>query len=145
MNLTSSSEIQFAKIYTRKIKQIRDPKISEFNFKVLHLLLSCNKNLVIWRKQESKLCEICEQIEDIPHLLYNCVFAQEVWQFIQQQLKSNISLNMVIYGGENYVETYLISLISYIIYKHWLLCKINHEIRTWTSFKISLSKELKYI
>ena len=49
----SIHNIDFESVYTNKITHIKDLKIAEFNYKVLHNILPCNKNLKIWGKQLS--------------------------------------------------------------------------------------------
>ena len=142
--LAPTSEIDLSKIYMRKIKHIQDPKISEFNYKVLHLILPCNMNLFRWGKQESDICDLCGEKEDIPHLIYYCHHAKRVWVKISQAIQKDINLNKIVYGVDIQNETYTISFISYLLYKHWLLKKKECKLRTWTSLQILMIKELNY-
>ena len=66
----------FEKAYLLKVLRIKDKKISEMNFKILHNILPCNKNLNLWKKSNSVNCTICSQEETIEHLLYSCHYAQ---------------------------------------------------------------------
>ena len=66
------------KEYTLKIVHIKDKKISEINFKILHNILPCNKNVLSWKKSNSKYCTVCSQEKRIEHLLYNCGYVQSI-------------------------------------------------------------------
>ena len=72
----------FDNIYTRKVKRIKDKKMSEFNFKILNNILPCNMNLLKWKRKDSDLCSLCNVPEDIPHMLYYCKCARSIWDAI---------------------------------------------------------------
>ena len=64
-------------------------KLKEFNFKVLHGTLACNKNLKNWKIRLNDICDVCNQIQTIEHLLYNCHYVNYVkpgvkplWQIV---------------------------------------------------------------
>ena len=44
--------IDFVNVYLHKIKLMADRKLAEFNFKVLHLILTCGLNLKRWGKDD---------------------------------------------------------------------------------------------
>ena len=62
-------------VYLHKIKLMADRKPAEFNFKALHLILTCGPNLKKWRKGDNGLCKICNVTHDISHLLFFCAKA----------------------------------------------------------------------
>ena len=83
-----------------KMINIKDKKIAEFNYKVLHNILPCNVNLVRWKKAENKKCMFCKEDEDIPHLLFNCMYAQTIWKKLKNDCNFNVSLediDLIIY------------------------------------------------
>jgi hypothetical protein len=43
-NTLKMNDIDFNMVYTKKVKLLKELKIREFNYKVLHLILVCNKN-----------------------------------------------------------------------------------------------------
>ena len=75
--------IAFDQVYTRKIKRIKEKKLSEFNYKVLHNILPCKRNLKIWGKTNQDTCDVCRDIQDIKHLLFECQHARKIWHLIE--------------------------------------------------------------
>ena len=119
------------KAYTLKIVHIKDKKISEMNFKILHNILPCNKNLLLWKKSNSKYCTVCSQEETIEHLLYNCEYAQSIWKDVKDAMNIEVSLIDIICGINLDITTnFIISLIAFLIYKDWLVSSLNNNQRT---------------
>ena len=79
INICNVKDFNFDYVYISQICKVKDRKIAEFNFKVLHNVLSCNANLVKWKKKDIALCNICGELETIEHLLFNCTFAKRIW------------------------------------------------------------------
>ena len=46
-------------VFTKKVALVREIKLKEFNFKVLHGILPCNLNLMQWKIRDSHKCDIC--------------------------------------------------------------------------------------
>ena len=105
--------IDFANVYLQTIKLMADRKLTEFNFKVLHLILTCGLNLKRWGKGDNGLCKICNVPYDIPHLLFFCTKAMIVWNFISHIFNLNISLKDIIIAK---METLMfLTIIGYVI------------------------------
>ena len=136
--------IDFRLSYLNKVKLINNPKFAEFNYKVLHLILPCNDNLYKWGKQESNLCNICNTVETIVHLLYECSHAQMFWNLVTNATNIDISKFMVIFGNGCEIYNNIISMISYFIYKEWLIMKHENKKRKWETTLPFLNKELNY-
>ena len=67
-------------IYTEKVWLEKEIKLKEFNFKVLHGILPCNKNLKQWKIRTSDCCDVCGEIQTIEHLLWNCRYVGSLWK-----------------------------------------------------------------
>ena len=64
----------------------------------------------------------CKEDEDIPHLLFNCIYAQTSWKKLQNDCNFIVSLKDIIVGSLlNPTDNFIVSVISYCIYKSWLL------------------------
>ena len=87
-----------------KIRNIKDFKIKEFNFKVIHGILSCECNLKIWKLQDYDVCIECGNQHTILHLLYECPTARSLWELVEQCFNFSISSDTIICGDIN--ETY---------------------------------------
>ena len=46
-------------IYIEKVWLEKEIKLKEFNFKVLHGILPCNKNLKQWKIRTCDSCDVC--------------------------------------------------------------------------------------
>lgn len=46
-------------IYQEKVKKIFDKNVSEFNYKLIHNILSCNKCVSKWKENFDKNCPNC--------------------------------------------------------------------------------------
>jgi hypothetical protein len=139
------NDITFNNIYMRKIKQIKDFKIAEFNYKILHNILPCKANLKRWKICDNDRCNYCNEIQDIPHLLYNCKYSAEIWRLVERPLNTVITIGDVILGTDSKDDVnFVISVIAYIIYKHWLKCNANNHNTTSEQLLITLTSELHY-
>jgi hypothetical protein len=139
----------FKAIYTYKIKRLRDPKLAQFNYKILNLILPCNTNLKLWAKSNSDQCAICGETEDILHLLFLCSHAQTIWQIVEGGLNIRITTALLLYGSSNDTENYIVTLIAYLIYKQWIICEdrniLKHKTKTINCFISELAYRNKII
>ena len=110
-------------IFKQKLVNIFDLKIKEFNFKVLHGILSCESNLKIWKLQDNDNCIVCKGTHSILHMLYECPIANDVWLIFQAFFKFKITQNAIICGVKDKISNFLISLISFCLYKYWIILK----------------------
>ena len=91
-----SENLKFDIIYSNKIKHIKDTKIAEFNYKVLHCILPCFDNLKKWKILEYDFCPLCHVKHDIVHLLFSCVKAKEIWKHVGMIFDINITLYNIV-------------------------------------------------
>ena len=140
-------EINFDKTYLRKIKYIHDKKLSEFNFKVLHLILPCGQNWKRWGHKIDETCDICQVTHDITHMLFYCVKAKQIWSVINQVFHLNISLKDIIITDLERDMCLFISLVSFLIYKEWLLFSNDkswkvHDIIAYVIWELKLKLQV---
>ena len=62
----------FTSTYITKIKKIRDKKIAEFNYKLIHRIIPCKYKLQKWGLTNNNACFFCGQIETVEHMLFLC-------------------------------------------------------------------------
>ena len=72
IRLFDDPNVNYKALYTKKIKHIQDKQIAEFNYKMINLILPCEKSLKKWGFASSDKCEICNVLHDIQHLLFFC-------------------------------------------------------------------------
>ena len=127
----SDEDINFKKVYYKKIVTIKDTKLAETNFKILHSTLPCGENLLKWKIRDNSLCNICNVHEDVVHLIYGCAYANEIWNFVQRHLNIDIKVTDVILGTNlSNLENNVISIIVYLIYKEWLIFSTDGKVRS---------------
>ena len=136
--------VDFEKVYTVKIINVKDQKISETNFKkILHNILPCGVNLLKWKKTESSLCDQCNCNETIAHLLLECNYSAQVWTVVNRALNIEVSLKDIVLGLELKDNTNMIvSIMVYLIYKEWLTLSFDGRVRNRVLNRIYFRNEL---
>ena len=76
--------------FTEKIKLEIEIKLKEFNFKLLHGILPCNRNLEKWKLKNNDVCSLLRTIE---HLLYDCTYVKPIWKLIEKYLGVNKAIS----------------------------------------------------
>jgi len=105
-------------------------KLAETNFKILQNILPCNLNLFKWKRSDTKLCSLCQEEESVSHLIFACYYAKNIWNIVQQALNMSITHDMVIFGTDLSLSiNTVLSLITYLIYKDWLVCSLEKKSR----------------
>ncbi len=125
-----SCDIDFDCTYRIKICKMHNKKLSETNYKILHGILPCNKNLKKWKKKDSDKCDMCDETQCINHLLYECWYSDMIWKYVSAKLNVKIELKNVLLGDSVTTEMNVaLSLICYIIYKDWLVQSLENKSR----------------
>jgi hypothetical protein len=141
----NDEEVNFKNMYTKKILCIKDKKLAEFNFKVINNILPCNVNLKHWRKSDTEMCNICNTEETIEHLLYQCHYAQSIWRDFLRITGVNITLADIVIGNKlNLPDNFVVTLVSYLIYKNWLRESLRNVQREQLVTINVLIPDLKY-
>ena len=107
-------------------------KLKEFNYKVINGILSCNFNLKWWQKAVSDSWYVCEEQQTIRHLIFDCKYVKPLWSIIETKLGRDISYVDIICGiheNEKSFLNHLITLVSYLIYKEWMLASLKNNKR----------------
>ena len=110
-------------ILKRKLIVIKEIKLREFNFKIIHNILPCNEMLHKWTIKQHNKCDLCDKIQTIGHLLFECVFVKEVWVLVERMLDCKITYDDILCGFENN-QKYVSAIAAFAIYKDWLLTSI---------------------
>jgi hypothetical protein len=117
--------VNWKEIYSKKLKTALDPRMLEFNFKILMNILATKLNLFRWKKVNSPLCIYChDTVQDSKHLLYECAHTYPLWNAVSQILNINITWKHVVTGdGLNDINNAVITLVAYSIYKKFQIEK----------------------
>ena len=135
---------QINQIFINKVVKIKEMKIAEFNFKILHYILATKSIVSKWDTSVSDTCEICHTKEDILHLIYECNLANRTWKIIEKIFNVPLSKTVVIFGHHSDKKlNYITSFISFTLYKYWLIRNEEKQNRNILDFKQFLKYEVK--
>ena len=67
-------------IWKFNLNAIRENKILEFNFKLLHNLIPHRYNQYKWKLSNSPLCSFDDELHDKVHLFVNCKYKKLFWK-----------------------------------------------------------------
>ena len=76
----------------KKVKIEKEAKLKEFNFKLLHGILPCNKNVEKWKIR----CDVCGSSQTIDNLLYNCNHVRPLWRIVERKLGITFSFEQIL-------------------------------------------------
>lgn len=149
-NLFNIGRDNWKDIYERKVKNMYDKRLSEFNYKLLNNILNCNSFQYKCKSRSNANCELCPcEKKDIKHLLFDCLSVQRLWQKLNSILNFDVCWKHIIIGfylEKNSKTVFLntiISYVSYVIYKYKMTCRMNENFQSCNTllkfFKRSLS------
>ena len=138
-------------IYIQKIKNMYVKKLAEFNFKILHNILPCGKNLSKWQKDISKFCDFCKLPETPEHMLFECTRVQDIWSNISTILKMDIRWKNLLCGFIKRdltpkIEFYnlIFTIVMYAIFRQNSKCKFEKsDYRKW-NLKLEVKTYLEH-
>jgi hypothetical protein len=144
-----NKDINFEKCFCLMIKQIKDHKIAEFNFKIYYNFLPTNENLYRWKISNTPKCSFCEHKGDTIHLLFSCNNVNKLWSALRDHhyitYTDTFELFFKVFFNENqrYCIAFAISVFVYVIYTEYLNCK-DSTYKNFYSFKKSICDRLNY-
>lgn len=126
-------------IFTTKVKREQEIKLKEFNFKLLHGILPCNRNLQKWKIRLDDKCDVCGLSQTIEHLLYSCSYVKPLWRIVELFLGVNIRFDQIVGVDKHFVPNAVITIVCFLIYKEWLLLSLEDKHRS-TNIELSYYK-----
>lgn len=140
-----NAEIHIAQAFSNKCIKIKENKLAEFNYKLLHYILPCNKHLKLWGKKASDRCSLCGEVETIEHLIFNCHIIKQLWMKVQTCLDVDINICKVVLGEQNNdALNTLLSQIAFSIFKTWVIAENDNNLRTGNSITRLVKNDLSY-
>ena len=110
------NQIDERTVFTRRICCEKEKKLKEFNFEMLHGILSCGANLHKWKIRNSSVCDVCDQDQTIIHLLFECKHVERLWTSVGEALGMNITQDSIMCGcmdGNFYGNNIIITLVCF--------------------------------
>jgi len=119
------SFFEWANIYINKVHSLPIKKISEFMYKMIHKLTVSRDILYKWKKTQSNRCPVCNEIETVKHIYYECKRVNDMWTKIGQILKVKITWKRILFGytqdiTAHRIRNLIFSIVLYDIFKLWL-------------------------
>ena len=114
-------------VFTRKLLLEKEIKLKEFNFKLLHGILPCNKNLKRWRIKESEQCDVCNMPQTIEHLLFKCYYVKPLWRVVESLCNIRVSFEVILGVHDSNDYDNLMTVVSFLIYKEWLILSLDNK------------------
>ena len=73
-------------------------------------------------------CDLCDKVQTIEHLIFECVFVKEVQVLVERMLDCKIPYDDILCGFENnLIANYVSNIVAFTIYKNWLLYSLKSE------------------
>jgi len=122
------------KIYTQRLKQMREIKLKEFNFKILQNIVPCGNTISKWKTNITKECTVCGTSETTKHMLFDCDRVNVIWndvsKIVNTEIKwENIVVGMITSDCDNSSKSFvnvLISIVAYALFKENSHCKFGN-------------------
>lgn len=114
-------------LYYKMIFGSMSTKLQWFQYQIINRRLICNDKLYLFKIQDGAYCDKCNtQIENIPHLFYDCVIIGKFWNALKRYLHYTCKLSLLIdrkkilfgYTGKwfNFIFNRIIIIAKYNIY-----------------------------
>ena len=75
------SEEEWTDVFLRPHICLRETKLQSFQYKIIHIIINCNKKLFDMKIKNSPVCTYCDQTDDIGHF-FLCKDVYEFWREI---------------------------------------------------------------
>ena len=96
-------EEEWADIFTRTFKVVRETKLQSFQFKLIHRIITCHKKLYDMKIKASPQCSYCDEIDDTSHFFFHCPNVRNLW-YLFFQMWNGIEYHRV--NFPNYPDVY---------------------------------------
>ncbi len=82
------------RIFKLPFNLIRETNIQTFLYKILHIVIPCNKWLYNIKIQTSETCDYCKGTDNIPHFFLYCPKVKKFWDLILNWLENVSNLEL---------------------------------------------------
>ncbi len=81
---------EWENIYKRKVWNVSEKKIAEFNYKLITNIVCTRSIISKWNKNVTNLCTFCNEKQDVKHLLFTCNRVNNLLAAISNIIKLDI-------------------------------------------------------
>jgi hypothetical protein len=122
MKLTSS---EWCDVYMNRIHNIPIKKVSEFMYKIMQKLTVSRQILKKWNQTNTDLCPVCNEIETVNHIYFECNRVNEMWKKLGLSIKVHITWKKILFGFiqdilPHKIRNLLFSIVLYCLFKNWV-------------------------
>ena len=82
--------------FSRNACHEKELKLKEFNFKILHGILPCNRNLMRWKVRYDDICDVCGETQSTEHLLCSCCYVKPLWQVVNTVYGISVNFKQIL-------------------------------------------------
>ena len=83
--LLDQRQIDWKKVWYRKISMVKENRFKQLNFKLLHMIIPTKMQLYKWKIIDNYFCTRCKVADDELHYFYYCNNAKTLWCFIKKK------------------------------------------------------------
>ena len=143
-----NSKKYFSSVYESSVKNMSCKRLAEFNYKLLHNILSCGYVVNKWNMNVNKYCETCNEIQTAEHLLFDCKIIKPIWEKTGNILKCKITWKNLLLGysfGNMETETrrLILTIILKCIHSIWSKNSENHYAFKTAFFNSKIASSIK--
>ena len=91
--------------------------------------MPCNLNLYRWKIKSDPTCDVCGKIQTIEHLIYRCKYVKPLWHSVSNLIGSSVDFKTILGCKRDIINEYILTLVSFVIYKEWLLLSLENKCR----------------
>ena len=108
-------------IYTTPFRLTSDSKVLIVQYKLIHRILACNKNLKKWKIRRDDLCDYCHKLDTIEHFMVSCPSVLILWHSIINWCKTTFQINIpldiyeLLFGIPNENEEVFVNQYNFVI------------------------------
>ena len=82
-----------------------------------------------WKIRHDDKCDVCGQTQSTEHLLYSCCYVKPMWQVVNTVYGINVNFKQILGLDEMFSLTAIMTIVSFFIYKEWLLLSLKDKKR----------------
>ena len=82
-----------------------------------------------WKIKMSDGCDVCQQQQSIEHLLFECIYVKPLWEIVEKICDFRVTFDKILGTEECHSQDRILTLISFLVYKEWLLFSLADKKR----------------
>ena len=83
-----------------------------------------------WKIRYDDNCDVCGETQSIEHLLCSCCYVKPLWQVVNTVYGISVNFKQILRLDEMFSLTAITTIISFFVYKEWLLLSLKDKKRS---------------